>query len=85
MIEVKDGKKTIYFSRKADADNYNDYLQNGLKVIRTDNRTHHFNNGDRLINVSMPGETKQRYVLHSWNKTITSEKLQRKHIQAIGK
>ena len=85
MFEVKDKNKTIYFSRKADADNYNDYLQNGLKVIRTDNRTHHFNNGDRLINVSMPGETKQRYVLHSGNKTITSEKLQRKHIQAIGK
>ena len=85
MIEVKDGNKTIYFAHQADADNYNDYLQNGLKVIRTDNRTYYFNNGDRLIDVSMQGEQKKRYVLHSSNRTITSEKLQGKHIQAISK
>lgn len=85
MFEVKDKNKTIYFSRKADADNYNDYLRNGLKVIRTDSRTHYFNNGDRLIDISMQGEQKKRYVLHSGNRTITSERLQRKHIQAIGK
>ena len=82
MIEVKDGTKTIYFTHRADADNYNDYLQNGLKVIRTDRRTYHFNNGDRLIDVSTQGEQKKRYVLHTRNRTITSEKLQKKHIQA---
>ena len=85
MFEVKDGNKTIYFTRQADADNYNDYLQNGLKVIRTDSRTYYFNNGDRLIDVSMQGEQKKRYVLHSGHRTITSEKLQRKHIQTINK
>lgn len=85
MIAVKNGNKTRYFSNQADADNYNDYLRNGLKVIRTDSRTHYFNNGDRLIDVSMQGEQKKRYVLHSGNRTITSERLQRKHIQAIGK
>ena len=85
MIEVKDKNRTIYFSRRADADNYNDYLKNGLKVIRADGRTYHFNNGDRLINVSMQGEQKQRYVLHTRNRTITSEKLQKKYIEAIRK
>ena len=85
MVEVKDGRKTIYFAHQPDADNYNDYLQNGLKVIRADNRTYYFNNGDRLIDVSMHGEQKKRYVLHSGHRTITSEKLQRKHIQAISK
>lgn len=85
MFEVKDKNNTIYFSLKTDADNYNDYLENGLKVIRTDNRTYHFNNGDRLIDVSMQGEQKKRYVLHSGDRTITSERLQRKHIQAISK
>lgn len=85
MIEVKDGNRTTYFARQEDADNYNDYLQNGLKVIRTDSRTYHFNNGDRLIDVSMQGEQKKRYVLHSGHRTITSEKLQRKHILAISK
>ena len=83
MTEVKEGKKTIYFTHQEDADNYNDYLQNGLKVIRRDNRTCYFNNGDRLINVSMQGEKKQRYVLHSNHKTITSGRLQQKHIRAI--
>lgn len=27
MIEIKDGNKTIYFSRQEDTDNYNDYLK----------------------------------------------------------
>ena len=85
MFEVKDGNKTKYFANQADADNYNDYLKNGLKVIRTNNRTYHFNNGDRLMDVSMHGEQEKRYVLHSVHRTITSEKLQRKHIQAISK
>ena len=84
MVEVKDGNKTIYFTRQADADNYKDYLKNGLKVIRKDDRTYHFNNGDRLINVSMQGETKQRYVLHRSNgKQATSEKLLKKYIEAL--
>ena len=85
MIAIKHGNKTKYFANQADADNYNDYLKNGLKVIRTDNRTYYFNNGDRLMDVSMQGEQKKRYVLHSGHRTITSEKLQRKYIQAISK
>lgn len=85
MFEVKDKNRAIYFTRQEDADNYNDYLKNGLKVVRKNGRSYHFNNGDRLINVSMQGEQKQRYVLHTRNKTITSEKLQKKHIEAIRK
>ncbi len=83
MIEVKEGKRTIYFAHQSDADNYNDYLKNGLKVIRQDGKTYFFNNGDRLINVSMQGEKVQRYILHQGNRTIASPKLQKKHIQAI--
>lgn len=83
MIEIKDKHRIISFTHQKDADNYKDYLKNGLKVIRKDGRTYHFNNGDRLINVSLQGEENQRYVLHTRNKTITSEKLQKKHIQAI--
>ena len=85
MIKVKDGRKTIYFAHQADADNYNDYLKNGLKVIRADSITYRFNNGDRLIDVSNPGEENKRYVLYSGNRRITSEKLQRKHIKVINK
>ena len=85
MFEVKDGNKTIYFAHQEDADDYNDYLKNGLKVVRKNGRSYHFNNGDRLIDVSMQGEEKQRYVLRSRNRTVTSEKLQKKHIEAIRK
>ena len=85
MIAIKDGNKTKYFFNQVDADNYKDYLQNGLKVIKADSRTYRFNNSDRLIDVSNHGEESKRYVLISGNRRITSEKLQRKHIQAINK
>ena len=84
MIEVREKNIIHYFSRQADADNYKDYLKNGLKVIRKDNRTFYFNNGDRLINVSMQGETKQRYVLHRHDgRKATNEKLLKKYIEAL--
>lgn len=83
MIKVKDGKKTIYFSKKKETDNYNDYLKNGLKVVRKDNRTYYFNYGDYLIDVTMNDMLEKKYILHSGNRTIISEKLQQKHIRAI--
>lgn len=83
MIEVKDRNRTIYFTHQKEADNYNDYLKNGLKVVRIDNRTYYFNNGDRLIDVTMNGSFEKKYILYSGNRTIQSEKLQRKHIQTI--
>ena len=33
MYEVVDKNRRILFASKADVDNYNDYLKNGLKVI----------------------------------------------------
>jgi hypothetical protein len=83
MIKIKDRNRIISFVHQIDADNYKDYLENGLKVIRKDSKTYYFNNGDRLINVSLQSEEKQRYVLLTKNRTITSEKLQKKYIQAI--
>lgn len=82
MYEVKDKNKVIYFTNKTDADNYNDYLKNGLKVIRTQGRTYYFNNGDRLIDSSYLN--KKIYVLKTrTGRTITSKKLQRKHLEVI--
>ena len=83
MIEIKDGNKTIYFVHQKEADNYNDYLKNGLKVVRIDNRTYYFNNGDRLIDVTMNGAFEKKYISHSGDRTIKSEKFQCKHIQTI--
>lgn len=82
MYEVKDKNKVIYFTNKADADNYNDYLKNGLKVIRTQGRTYYFNNGDRLIDTSYLG--KKIYILETrTGKRITNGKLQKRHIAVI--
>ncbi len=86
MYEVIDGDRKIYFSIRADADNYKDYLSNGLKVVRQKGRTFFFNNGDRIIDVASAAETEKRYVLKTRNgKTISSVKLQKKHIAAINK
>lgn len=82
MYEVKDKNKIIYFTNKTDADNYNDYLKNGLKVIRTQGKTYYFNNGDRLFDVSISDE--KNYVLETrTSRTVTNKKLQRKHLEAI--
>ena len=56
MYEVKDKNKTYLFSNKTDADNYIDYLQHGLKCISQKDRTYCFNNGARLIDVSLYGK-----------------------------
>lgn len=72
MYEVKDKNKVIYFTNKTDADNYNDYLKNGLKVIRTQGKTYYFNNGDRLFDVSISNE--KNYMLETrTGRTITSK------------
>ena len=82
MYEVKDKNKIIYFANKTDADNYNDYLENGLKVIRTQGKTYYFNNGDRLFDVSISDE--KNYVLETrTGRTVTNKKLQRKHLELI--
>ena len=84
MYEVKDKNKTILFSNKTDADNYIDYLQNGLKCISRKDRTYYFNNGARLIDVSLYGTNNEKYVLHYNNKCIVSKKLQKKYIKVLG-
>lgn len=83
MYEVKDKNKTIYFIKKVDADNYIDFLKNGLKVIRKSNTTFYFNNGDRLIDVSLKHDKTYFVLITSSGKHISSVKLQKKHIAAI--
>ena len=78
MYEVKDKNKTLLFSNKTDADNYIDYLQHGLKCIAKKDRTYCFNNGARLIDVSLYGTNNEKFVLHYNNKCIVSKTLQKK-------
>lgn len=84
MYEVKDKNKTYLFSNKTDADNYIDYLQHGLKCISQKDRTYCFNNGARLIDVSLYGTNNEKFVLHYNNKCIVSKTLQQKYIKVLG-
>lgn len=79
MYEVKDGNKTIWFVHKQDADNYNDYLKNGLRIISHKNREWRFNNGDVVYQLFNRAD----YVLHHGLKTIYSERLMSKHLRLI--
>ena len=82
MYIVKDGNKEIHFAHKIDADNYTDYINNGLKLIKASSKTYYFNNGSRLIDVSMGDNNK--YVLTTYNgRVIRSITLQRKYINLI--
>lgn len=82
MYIVKDGNKEIHFAHKIAADNYRDYINNGLKLIKTSGKTYYYNNGSRLINVSMGDNNK--YVLTTYNgRVIRSITLQRKYINLI--
>lgn len=86
MIEVKNGKITKYFSDKKDADNYIDYMKNGLKVVGKSIGCWKFNDGSLMSDVTMRGETKKKYVLHKCGLgggRITSERLQKKYIKAL--
>ena len=83
MYEVKT-TSIIRFTSKVDADNYKDFLSNGLRVIRVSSRTTYFNNGDRLIDTSMKSDAHKKYTLITLHgRTITCEKLQKKHIALL--
>lgn len=83
MYEIRiDKNKKILFTNKVDAENYVNYMYYGLKVVKKQDGTYYFNNGDRLINTSYLD--RKSYVLRTrTGKRITSEKLQKKYIAAI--
>lgn len=86
MYEVKNGKITKYFANKKDADNYIDYIENGLKVVSKSIGCWEFNDGSLMSDVIMRGATEKKYVLrkHGVNgDKITSERLQKKYIKAL--
>lgn len=82
MYEVVNKNRRIFFSNRTDADNYKDFMNNGLKVIRKQGRTHYFNNGDRLIDVSYNDKKAYVLVTHT-GRRITSVRYQKKHLAVI--
>ena len=85
MFEVKNGSRTHFFTKKADADTFSDFLCNGLKVVKQEGKTIYFNDFSRLFNVSLPNETPERYVLKKINnKTITDARQIKKYLVVAG-
>jgi hypothetical protein len=84
MYKVRVNSKTICFQNKEDADNYNDYLKNGLKVVKKEDRTWYFNNGDVLYDVTAPDDFPKKYLLEpKFGEMITNKVVQLKHIFLI--
>lgn len=81
-VDTKDGY--TLFAYKKDAENYMDYLANGLKVVQQKDRTYRFNDGSMLIDVTpATGVAVRKFVLHKNNRTIVSEKLMKKYTELV--
>lgn len=86
MYEVKDKNKILLFNSKKDADNYINYLQHGLKCVAKKDRIYCFNNGARLIDVSLYGTNNEKFVLHcNDGRTATNKKFIKKYIECLKK
>lgn len=68
-----------------DANNYRDYLKNGLKVVRKSCGGWLFNDGGLLFDVTMKGSAEKKYILHKENKSIQSARLLKKYIAVLNK
>lgn len=83
MYKVTHGNKTVYFCKKEDAENYKDFLENGLKIVRKSCGGWLFNDGAVLFDVTMIGDTDKKYSLKKGNKTYNALKYQKKYIQVL--
>lgn len=81
MYKIKvSPRKTKFFTAEQDYLNYKDYMDNGLKVVRTEPRTTFFNDGSMLIDVSLEDATEKTYVLHKDAKTFKDMRYMQKYI-----
>ena len=82
MYKVTHGNKTIFFVIEEDAKNYEDFLKNGLKIVRKSCGGWLFNDGAILFDISWKENTK-KYVLKKGNRSYTSWKFQKKYIEVL--
>lgn len=85
MYKVSDGNITKYFCKKEDAKNYENFLKNGLKVIRQSCGGWLFNDGAVLFNITINGSTDKKYSLRKGNKQYSELKYQKKYIEVLEK
>ena len=80
-VDTQNGYKL--FVKEEDANNYKDFLENGLKIVRKCCGGWLFNDGSILFDISIPGTKKKTYSLKQGNKNIKSEKLLRRYIEVL--
>lgn len=80
-VDTKNGYKL--FAHEEDADNYKDYLKNGLKIVRKSCGGWLFNDGSILFDITIKGSAVKKYSLKQENKNINSERLLKKYIEIL--
>ena len=84
MYKVQTKTGYISFSNKSDADNYQDFLDNGLRIVGKSCGAILFNDGSRVYDATMKNSSVKNYVLHKPDDTrITSKRLMKKYIDLI--
>lgn len=83
MFRVETSKGYILFSKKEDADNYEDYKKNGLKIVGKSCGGWKFNDGSVLFDITPYGRKGERYSLHRGNRDIMGKRLQKKYIAVL--
>lgn len=69
------------FFWKEDAENYKDFLENGLKIVRQSCGGWLFNDGSVLHDISIG--INKKYVLRKGNKTYNALRYQKKYIEVL--
>lgn len=74
----------ITFMHESDYNNYMDFVNNGLKVIRKKDTSYIFNDGSRFLYVpAHNGMNEVRVLTDRHNKQFKNEKYFKKHLQTI--
>lgn len=80
-VDTKKGYKL--FTYEEDANNYKDFLENGLKIVGKSCGGWLFNDGSILFDTSIKGATNKTYYLKQENRGIKSERLLKKYIALL--
>lgn len=80
-VDTKNGYKI--FAQEDDANNYKDFLENGLKIVRRSCGGWLFNDGSILFEIKVRGCIDKKYFLKKDNRDITSERLYKKYVEVL--
>lgn len=83
QYKIETPTATYTFTDRARYNSMIEYLENGLKVIRKDQRNTYFNNGARLIDTTLKEGAEKTYTLILDGKHYTAPKYIKKYLALI--